>query len=217
MFRMYRDDTGTEFKFIHVFTLIETCDKWAECRTMLAKTKNGVYDPDAPAPAASEGRPAEGNKKAKAAKAAAPAAERLQSAIEKCIADAASNAAIREETSRARWAELLGKQDAKLDLLRNTAAAKKRNTDLAFLSTMATMDLGSVDAQMRAWLVSERDKILPQMAPPVVTPPAPPADPPALDVPTSPKSTPSTPDTPSTPVETFGEPLASAVDLDGPL
>ena len=139
-----------------------------------------------------------------------------RTAIEKCIIYAATNAAIRDETSRARWAELLGKQDAKLDLLRNTAAAKKRNTDLAFLSTMATMDLGSVDAQMRAWLVSERDKILPQMAPPVVTPPAPPADPPALDVPTSPKSTPSTPDTPSTPVETFGEPLASAVDLDDP-
>src|SRR3954471_7751950 len=152
MFRMYRDDTGTDFKFIHVFTLIEKCDKWAKCRTMLAKTENGVYDPDVPAPAASEGRPAEGNKKAKAAKVAAPAAERLQSAIEKCIADAASNVAIREETSRARWAELLGKQDAKLDLLRNTAAAKKRNTDLAFLSTMATMD-----AQMRAWLIFERD------------------------------------------------------------
>ena len=109
MFSMYRDDTGTEFKFIHVFPLIETCDKWSECRLMLAKTKNDVYDPDAPAPAASEGRPAEGNKNAKASKAAAPAAERLQSAIEKCIADAASNAAIREETSRARWAELLGK------------------------------------------------------------------------------------------------------------
>ena len=71
MFKMYRDDTCTEFKFIHVFTLIEKCDKWAECRTMLAKTKNGVYDPDAPSPAASEGRPAEGNKKVKAAKAAA--------------------------------------------------------------------------------------------------------------------------------------------------
>jgi hypothetical protein len=82
---------------------------------------------------------------------------------------------------------------------------------------MAKMDLGSMDAQMRAWLVSERDKILPQMAPPVVTPPAPPTAPPVLDVPTSPKSTPSTPDTPSTPVETFGEPLASAVDLDGSL
>src|ERR1041385_2806164 len=97
---MYRDENGTEFKFIHVFPLIEMCDKWSECRLMLAKTKNGVYDPDAPTPAASEGRPAEGNKKAKASKAKAPAAERLQSAIEKCIANAASNAAIREETSR---------------------------------------------------------------------------------------------------------------------
>ena len=105
--------------------------------------------------------PRRGQQEANASKAAAPAAERLQSAIEKCIADAASNAVIRQETSRARWAELLGKQDAKPDLLRNTAAAKKRNTDLAFPSTMATMDLGSVDAQMRAWLVSERDKILP--------------------------------------------------------
>src|SRR4051812_27776760 len=150
MFKMYRDDTRTGFTFIHVFTLIEKCDKWAECRMMLAKTKNGVYDPDAPAPAASEGRPTEGNKKAKAAKAAAPAAERLQSAIEKCIADAASNAATREETSRPRWAELLGKQDAKMELLKVTAAAKKRNTDLTFLSTVATMNLGEVDAQMRA-------------------------------------------------------------------
>src|SRR3954466_11254095 len=115
MFGMYRADTGIEFKFIHVFPLIEMCDKWVECRTMLAKTKNGVYDPDALAPAASEGRPTEGNKKAKAAKAKAPAVERLQSAIEKCIADDASNAAIREETSRARWAELLGRQDANLE------------------------------------------------------------------------------------------------------
>ena len=86
MFGMYRADTGNEFKFIHVFPLIEMCNKWSEWRVKLAKTKNGVYDPDAPAPAVSEGRPAEGNKKAKASKAAAPAAERLQSAIEKCIA-----------------------------------------------------------------------------------------------------------------------------------
>ena len=44
MFAAYRNDNdGLEFKFIHVFSRIEMCDKWTDVRTDLAK--NGMYDP----------------------------------------------------------------------------------------------------------------------------------------------------------------------------
>jgi len=70
--------------------------------------------------------------------------------------DAASNAAIREEKAQERFSELLTKWYAKLDLLRTNTAAKKRNTDLAFLTQMAAMDMAEMDAPVRAWFMSER-------------------------------------------------------------
>ena len=82
MFDMFRQDNiDQEFKFLHVFTKIESCEKWTECRLALAKAKEGIYNPNAPASATAKGRP-DGNKRAKAARDSAPAAERLQSSIE---------------------------------------------------------------------------------------------------------------------------------------
>ena len=166
MFDMFRQDNNDlEFKFLHVFTRIESCEKWTECRLALTKTKDDVYNPDAPVSAAAEGRP-DGNKKAQAARDSAPAAERLQSAIEMCIADAKSHAAMREEQSEARWSALMKKQDAKLDLLRTNVAAKKRNTDLAFLMGA---DTATMDPQVKTWYLAERDLILNQMPAPAAT------------------------------------------------
>ncbi|KAE8803244.1 putative methionyl-tRNA synthetase [Hordeum vulgare] len=112
-----------------------------ECRLALAKAKDDVYNPDAPALVAAEGHPYV-NKRAKAARGTIPAVERLQSSIELCIADAKSNAAKREEKSKARWLVLMNKKGAKLDLLRTNFAVKKRNTNLAFLmgADVPTMD-----------------------------------------------------------------------------
>ena len=70
MFTAYREDNeDVEFKFIHVFARIETCEKWTEVRTALAK----------------------------AARDATPAIEKLHSSILACIADAATHAAMRAE------------------------------------------------------------------------------------------------------------------------
>jgi len=118
-----------------------------------------TYKPDAPAPSAAEGRP-DGNKRDKAARGAAPAAERLQSSIKQCIADAKNSAAKREEKSDARWTALMTKHDVKLDLLRTKVTTKKRNTDLALL--MAA-DMSTMDEQVKAWYLAERGLILNQM------------------------------------------------------
>ena len=102
MFDMYRrDNNDAEFKFLHVFTWIESCEKWKEVRLALAETKDGVYNPDTPTEPASAGPP-EGNKKAKAAKAGAPAAERMQAAIEQCIAAAKDQAIAKQQISAER-------------------------------------------------------------------------------------------------------------------
>ncbi|KAE8775879.1 putative methionyl-tRNA synthetase [Hordeum vulgare] len=80
MFNVYRQDNGDqEFKFLHVFSRIESCEKWRDVRLALAKAKE-TYNPDAPPPIMIEGRP-DGNKRAKAARDTAPAVERLQSSI----------------------------------------------------------------------------------------------------------------------------------------
>ncbi|KAE8804296.1 putative methionyl-tRNA synthetase [Hordeum vulgare] len=40
--------TDADFKFLHVFTKIESCEKWAVVRLALAKAKDDVYNPDTP-------------------------------------------------------------------------------------------------------------------------------------------------------------------------
>jgi hypothetical protein len=46
MFQAYRNDNDdVEFKFIHVFKRIETCDKWAEVGVSLGKGKDAAFDP----------------------------------------------------------------------------------------------------------------------------------------------------------------------------
>ncbi|KAE8821629.1 putative methionyl-tRNA synthetase [Hordeum vulgare] len=48
MFAMYRaDNEDQEFKFLQVFTRIESCQKWREIRLALDKAKE-TYNPDAP-------------------------------------------------------------------------------------------------------------------------------------------------------------------------
>ncbi|KAE8778065.1 putative methionyl-tRNA synthetase [Hordeum vulgare] len=148
-----------------LFTRIESCEKWTDCRLALAKAKDDIYNLAAPASATPEGRP-DGTKRAKTARDAAPATERLQSSIEQCIADAKSNAAKREEKSEARWSALMTKQDAKLDLLRTNVVVKKRNTNLAFLMGA---DVSIVDEQVKVWYLAEHGLILNKMSGPAAT------------------------------------------------
>ncbi|KAE8813385.1 putative methionyl-tRNA synthetase [Hordeum vulgare] len=140
-------------------------EKWTECRLALAKGKDGVYNPEAPALAATKGRP-DGIERAKVASDATPAAERLQSSIEQCITNAKSNAAKRKEKYVARWSALMTKQDVKLDLLRTNIPSKKRNIDLTF---RMGVDMSTMDEQVKAWYLAERGLILNQIPRPTAT------------------------------------------------
>ena len=159
MFDMYRNDKKADFNFLHVFIIIEGCDKWAQVRHSLGKGK--AYVPDAPAAGAADGRP-DGHKKAKAVRDAAPAAAKLQASIDTCIADAQTHAAAREEKAEARWKALMANQGIKLDLLKTNTAAKKRNNDLAFLMGG---NPEAMDPEVRAWFMAQRRVILSQIAP----------------------------------------------------
>ena len=86
----------------------------------------------------------------------------MQESIEHCLADAQARAVLREEKTEARWSSLMKNNAIKLDLLRTNVAAKKRNTDMAFLMGGADM-LQSNDEQLRAWYMAERGLILNQM------------------------------------------------------
>ena len=165
MFEIYRhSNKDADFKFLHVFTRIESCEKWREVHVNLGKGKE-PYNPDAPGMAATNGRP-DGNKKAKLVKTNAPATEWLHSSIDHCIADAKTHAVQREEKCDARWSQLLEKQDFKIDLLKTTIVAKKRNTDLAFLmGANPTM----MDEKMKAWYMGQRDPILNEIPAPTPT------------------------------------------------
>jgi hypothetical protein len=157
-FKMYSDDTDDQtFKYLNVFARIENCEKWANKRRNLAKNKDEQYNPDAPATAASVSRPELGQKKLKELKKAGHPAERLQASFDKCWADARTHAAWRDNKYDARWKEILANQGVRIALLKATSAAKKRNTDLAFL-------IGGNDAAMdeetRAWYDAHRQDIL---------------------------------------------------------
>ena len=201
MFTMYRrDNQDADFKNLHVYKRIDKCEKWAEVRCTLDKAKE-TYKPDVPTPGASEGRP-DGNKGAKKGKHADAATARVQESIQHCLADAQARAALREEKTEARWSALMSSSAVKLDLLRTNVAAKKRNTDLAFLLGGADM-LQSTDEAVKAWYLAERGLILnqfPSTRPPTHTPPPPsPSD--AAETPGSTEATPTPPstETPSSP------------------
>ncbi|XBI10874.1 hypothetical protein VPH35_138039 [Triticum aestivum] len=195
MFVMYRQgNNDAEFKYLHVYKRIDMCEKWAEVRRTLDKAKE-TYKPDAPTPCASEGRP-DGNKGAKKGKHADAATARVQESIQHCPADAHARGALREEKTEARWSALMSSSAVKLDLLRTNVAAKKRNTDLAFLLGGADM-LQSNDEAVKAWYLAKRGLILNQL--PSTTPPTPPPPPsPSDDVAETPRSTEATPTPPST-------------------
>ncbi|KAM3370389.1 hypothetical protein ACQJBY_017984 [Aegilops geniculata] len=173
MFTMYRrDNQDADFKHLQVYKRIDKCEKWAEVRRALDKAKE-TYKPDATTPGASEGRP-DGHKLAKKGKNADATTARVQESIEHCLADAQARAVLREEKTEARWSSLMKNSAIKLDLLRTNVAAKKRNTDMAFLMGGADM-LQSNDEQLRAWYMAERGLILNQMqtATPMTQAPAP--------------------------------------------
>jgi hypothetical protein len=110
-----------------------------------------------------------GNKKAKQAREDAPAMEKLQSSIDKCIAGVAMNNAAREEKEvtrevkfDTRWAMMFEKQEVKIDLLKTNVAAIKRKEDLALL----TVDTSSMFAEVKAWHKAQCETILAEMRPP---------------------------------------------------
>jgi hypothetical protein len=157
-FDMYIDDTdGQQFKYLNVFACIKGCEKWAEVRRNLSKNKDEQYNPDAPAATASTGRPELDQKKLKELKNSGHPAGRLQASFDKCWADAWAHNAGRDTKYDARWKEMFTNQVARIALLKTTSAAKKRNTDLAFLigGNDATMD-----EETRAWYDAHRQAIL---------------------------------------------------------
>ena len=169
MFTMYRrDNLDADFKFLHVYKRIHKCEKWAEVRRTLDKAKE-TYKPDATTPGASEGRP-DGHKLVKKGKNADAATARVQESIEHCLADAQARAVLREEKTEARWSALMKNNAIKLDLLRTNVAAKKRNTDMAFLMSGADM-LQSNNEKLKAWYLVQRGLILNEL--PTATPTTP--------------------------------------------
>ncbi|XP_051196945.1 uncharacterized protein [Lolium perenne] len=155
---MYTDDTGLQFKFLNVYARLEKCEKWKEVRTSLSKSKTEQYNPDAPAACASEGRPELGQKKQKELKRTDNPADRLQASMDKCWADLRSHADGRNDKFDGRWREMLANQGVRIALLKTTVAAKKRNTDLAFLMGGGDMEL--MDEETRNWYQGHRNDIL---------------------------------------------------------
>ncbi|KAE8774003.1 putative methionyl-tRNA synthetase [Hordeum vulgare] len=154
MFAMYHaDNEDQEFRFLHAFSRIESCEKWREVRLALDKAKE-TYNPDAPAPLVAEGCP-DGTKNARAARDAARTAERLQASVEQCITDAKSNVAKREEKSNTRWSALMANQHVNLNLRKTNVAAKKRNTDLTTHSNLLHLAPNSTSDLWQACLAWE--------------------------------------------------------------
>jgi hypothetical protein len=113
-----------------------------------------------------------GNKKAKQAREDAPAMERLQSSIEKCIAGVVTNSAAREEKEAAREVKfdarlekMFEKQEVKIELLKTNVAAIKWKEDLALLTT----DTSSMCVEVKVWHKAQCDIILAEMRPPLAS------------------------------------------------
>jgi hypothetical protein len=94
--------------------------------------------------------------------------QQLQSRIEKCIADVATNYATRKEKEAARevkfdawWDKMFEKQEVKIDLLKTNVTTIKRKEDLALL----TADTSSMCAEVKAWHKALCDIILAEMRP----------------------------------------------------
>jgi hypothetical protein len=81
----------------------------------------------------------------------------LQASFDKCWADARAHAAGRDTKYDTWWKEMLANQGARIALLKTTCAAKKRNTDLAFL--IRGNDT-AMDEETRAWYDAYRQDIL---------------------------------------------------------
>jgi hypothetical protein len=89
-------------------------------------------------------------------KSGAPA-DRLQASFEKCWADARAHNAERDTKYDAHWKQMLANQGTLIALLQTTSAAKKRNTNLAFL--IGGNDI-AMDEETRAWYDTHRQAIL---------------------------------------------------------
>ena len=73
------------------------------------------------------------------------------------MADARTHAVVRAEKFDASWATMLKNQSTRIDLLKTTTKAKKRNTDWAFLMA-ENPDV--MDDKVKAWYTAQRDMIL---------------------------------------------------------
>jgi hypothetical protein len=118
-------DGHKPFALMHCYSKLKVNEKWRLTRLSLSKGKDAI-DLDAPL-ATSTGRPT-GNKAAKAALADAASSEKTQASITKCLADVSSTFISRDKKADQRWAELLKRQDEKLEL-------KKRRDDMSLLRT----------------------------------------------------------------------------------
>ncbi|KAK1693647.1 hypothetical protein QYE76_010344, partial [Lolium multiflorum] len=122
---MYRrnSDGHKSFTLTHCYSKLKLNHKWRLTRLSLSKGKD-VIDLDAPL-ATSAGRPI-GNKAAKAALADAASSEKTQASITKCLVEVSSTLLSRDKKADERWAELLKRQEEKLEL-------KKRRDDMSLL------------------------------------------------------------------------------------
>ena len=77
---------------------------------------------------------------------AAAKSDRVQSSIDKILADVCSNSSLRRDEHNARWATLMQKADVRIDVEQKKAAVKKRSQDFMIL----TADVSQIDPLARA-------------------------------------------------------------------
>ena len=78
--------------------------------------------------------------------AAAAKTDRVQSSIDKVLADVCSNSSLRRDEHTARWVTLMQKADVRIDVEQKKAAVKKRSQDFMIL----TADVSNMDPLARA-------------------------------------------------------------------